>query len=257
MGDPNWHAHARMPLPPDHGAVKDWAEPGEVFYPGLRAIEWQQYLDTIWERGRRKRVHEATRTLFLTNRRLVVVDESRMLKTDLPLADVEDVSVGMPPSAPGDMPVDEAVVQVTFRAGTERRVVGWSTVRRDADLFAELLRELIRARRGESPPAASADRLPPPRTGYTLPMISAVEEEFAPTAPLAEGLRFGESLIPWSDVERAVITKPGTIVFHFRAGSGSGVLFTGFGIRVSELGDAESVWADFVDDRGVPVTEPT
>lgn len=152
MGDPNWHAHARMPLPPDHGAVKDWAEPGEVFYPGLRAIEWQQYLDTIWERGRRKRVHEATRTLFLTNRRLVVVDESRMLKTDLPLADVEDVSVGMPPSAPGDMPVDEAVVQVTFRAGTERRVVGWSTVRRDADLFAELLRELIRARRGESPP---------------------------------------------------------------------------------------------------------
>lgn len=38
MGDPNWHAHARMPLPPDHGAVKGWAEPGEVFYPGLRAI---------------------------------------------------------------------------------------------------------------------------------------------------------------------------------------------------------------------------
>ena len=126
LRDRNWHAHARVPVPPEHPAAKTWAEPDEVIYPGLAAIDWQQYLDTIWQRGRRKRVREATRTLFLTNRRVIVVDETRKLKTDLPLADVYDVSVGIPPGAPEGMPVDEAVVQVAFRAGRQRRVVGWS-----------------------------------------------------------------------------------------------------------------------------------
>jgi hypothetical protein len=47
------------------------------------------------------------------------------------------------------------------------------------------------------------------------------------------------------------------MVFHFRTGSESSMLFPGFGIRVPELGDAESVWADFVDDHAVPVTDQT
>ena len=255
--DQPWHTHARFPVPPDYPATTAWAEPGEVIYPGLGAVDWQQYLDTIFQPRRRKRVRETARHLFLTNRRLVIVDEARWKKTDLSLADIDDVSVGRPPGAPEKMPIDEAVVQVVFRAGSQRRVVGWSTLRRDADLFAEMLRELVDAQRGDAPTWGVRAGLLPPRTGYVLPMLEADGEDFAHTTPLANGLRFGESLIPWSDIERALATKPGTIVFHFRAGSESSALFSGFGIRVADLGDAERVWADFVDDHGVPVTQQT
>jgi hypothetical protein len=56
---------------------------------------------------------------------------------------------------------------------------------------------------------------------------------------------------------RASKHREPTMVFHFRTGSESSMLFPGFGIRVPELGDAESVWADFVDDHAVPVTDQT
>jgi hypothetical protein len=102
-------------------------------YPGLGVIDWQQYLDTIRLPAATKKVREAMRTLILTNRRLIVVDEARKLKTDLPLTDVEGVSVGTPPGALEGMPINEAMVQVAFRAHArmERRVVGWSTLRRE------------------------------------------------------------------------------------------------------------------------------
>ena len=37
------------------------------------------------------------------------------------------------------------MIQVTFRAGREERVVGWTTRRVDAELFVDMLRELVAA----------------------------------------------------------------------------------------------------------------
>jgi hypothetical protein len=103
--------------------------------------------------------------------------------------------------------------------------------------------------------AVAAGSIPHPRTGYSLPMFSADEKEFGPTTPLEDGLRFGESLIPWSDLEKAVVPRPGTIIFHFPPGSEWSMSPLGFGIRVDELGDAESAWLDFLDDHGVRVED--
>ena len=87
-------------MPPDYPPAKAWTLPGKVMYPGLGVIDWLEYLRTIQQPGRRVRVQDATRTLFLTNRRLFVLDEARSLHTDLPLRDVEDASVEMPPGKP-------------------------------------------------------------------------------------------------------------------------------------------------------------
>ena len=123
--DPEWHEYARLPVPPDYPVAKALLQPGEVMYPGLGAMDWQQYLETIRLPRRRQKIREATRTQFLTNRRLIVLDEARRQKTDLPLRDVQDVTISVPPGK--GIGFGEAMVRIIFRAGAISR---WSAGRR-------------------------------------------------------------------------------------------------------------------------------
>ena len=173
-------------MPPDDPAAKAWAEPGEVMYPGLGAIDWQ-HLDSVNLPNRHERLRGATRTLILTDRRIIVLDEARMGKTDLLLSDVEDVFVGLLPAKSAGREIEEAMVQVVFRAGAELRAVRWKTRARDADVFTQMLREFVSAI-GRGTWAANSDRSPPPRLGHILPMFEADEAKTGWAAPLEQSI---------------------------------------------------------------------
>jgi hypothetical protein len=93
------------------------------------------------------------------------------------------------------------------------------------------------------------------RTGEMLFMFSAMEAETAPAVPLAEGFLFGDSLIPWSGIERVSSPNPGVMVFNF--GEDTSSAFAAFGVRVTELGEAETAWRQVLADRGVTFGTPS
>lgn len=101
---------------------------------------------------------------------------------------------------------------------------------------------------------------PPHWMGQTVPLFSADESVSGMTGPLPTGLRFGNSVLPWSDVERVHWTRGG-VVFHIRPGiqtdSPSGEFFPVHAIRVSDLGDAESAWKDFISKLGLDSSTST
>jgi hypothetical protein len=139
-----WHEYARLPVPPDYPAIKAWGRPKEVMFPGLGAMDWMQYLESIDSPDRAKRVLEAMRTLFLTSQRVIIMDESKRLTTSLPLQGIEQVQLKHPPGAPPEMR-GERLIEVVFLTSSppiQRRLVGWTTRSEDAELFVIMLREL-------------------------------------------------------------------------------------------------------------------
>lgn len=93
-----------------------------------------------------------------------------------------------------------------------------------------------------TPPASRATRhvLPPaPRSGVSLPMFEAIDPVTAATVPTEAGLRFGELIIPWSEIERLVWREEDAI-FHTRSGVGMSI----FGVRVS--GVERDAWERYV-----------
>ena len=225
------------------------------------------------------------RTLILTNRRILVLDEADMRKTSIPLEEVETASVASVPAESNGGSTTEATVEVLVRNGSEPKALCWTAGRRDAEVFAQMVRE----RRNEierhdpgrrrdvpsapktapdvPPPAKPAPDVPPPaktapdvappgktapdapppaKTGYTVPVFDVDIAETAPAEPLPEGLKFGDSVIPWSDFERITVREPGVMTFTIRLGAPSCRSVPGWVIRVPELGDAEAIWRDFI-----------
>ena len=238
-------------------------------FPGLRVRERDS--SSIWDRDR----SHAKRTLILTNRRILVLDEADMRKTSIPLEEVETASVASVPAESNGGSTTEATVEVLVRNGSEPKALCWTAGRRDAEVFAQMVRE----RRNEierhdpgsrrdlpsapktapdvpapaetapdvAPLAKTAPDVPPPaKTGYTVPVFDVDIAETAPAEPLPEGLKFGDSVIPWSDFERITVREPGVMTFTIRLGAPSCRSVPGWVIRVPELGDAEAIWRDFI-----------
>jgi hypothetical protein len=88
----------------------------------------------------------------------------------------------------------------------------------------------------------------PWRIGRVLPASEDDESVTGTTGPLSEGLRFGNSVIPWSNVER-VTWGLGTVRFWLKPGlfsdSGAGRASVR-AIEVIDLGDAQKTWTDFL-----------
>jgi hypothetical protein len=295
--------------------MKAWAEPGETMFPGLRVFE--RDFSSMWDRPDRS--HRAERTLILTDRRILVLDEAHMRKTSIPLNEVETASVVSVPAESNGGSTTEATVEVLVRNGSQPKALRWTAGRRDAEVFAQMVRERrkrVERRNGASrhrpqparttpdvpprpktasdvrpsaetaapdvrppaetaapdvrppvetaapdvrPPAETASAGPPPaKTGFTVPVFDVDDAKRAPATPLPEGLKFGDSVIPWSDFERITVGESGTMTFTVRLGTPSSGLVPGWVIRVPELGDAEATWREFITRQrrngGAPVS---
>ena len=116
--------------------------PNEVIYPGLGAIDWELYVRTLSQGGRNDRIKEAMRTLFLTNQRLLVLDENHAppLRTSLEFSNIASASVERPPGNPRP---GESLVLVGFvDERGDKRAVGWATRSADAETFIKMLNAL-------------------------------------------------------------------------------------------------------------------
>jgi hypothetical protein len=149
-----WHEYAHLPYPPDH-PVSAWRRPGEVIYPGLGVTDWQLYLDSIELPGRKARVREASRTLFLTSERVIVLNETETERqqTSLPLGAIDEVNLISPPPGKPIGGIPETMIQVFFRPQDaevvwqqQQRAVGWTTLTEDAEVFVKMLRGLSETR---------------------------------------------------------------------------------------------------------------
>jgi hypothetical protein len=249
-------------------------------YPGLGVVDWQQYLDTIWDRGRRDRVREASRTLFLTSQRVIVLDETSRQTTSLPLNDIEDVSiVSPPPGKPTSGSIPEAMIRVVFHADDpdivwkqQARQVGWATTTGDAEVFVEMLRQHM------------PDKLSPARDesanlsayAWTTPSFEADQPERGHLSLTSDGLDFDGLVIPWSDLQSASFREGGqdhsvgpapwaseSARTLFQAGGPVELVLllrenrpiVGFGLRVQGIGAAKAVWVDDLMGHGVAVIE--
>jgi hypothetical protein len=88
----------------------------------------------------------------------------------------------------------------------------------------------------------------PWRVGRVPPASEGHEIVSGTTGPLTEGLRFGNSVIPWSDVER-VSWGLGTVRFWLKPGlfsDSDGGPVSVHAIDVIDLGDAEKAWTEFI-----------
>jgi len=140
----SWSDYARLPLPPEHPIVRELQKPREVIYPGLGVVDWHLYFSTLNEPDRLDRIKEASKTLFITNQRLIVVDfidPDRPVfpigTTSVPLEDIDDVDLVKPPGKP--IAFGEMMIQLLFHAEGHQRLAGWTTRRADAKLFIEML----------------------------------------------------------------------------------------------------------------------
>lgn len=140
-----WWEVAREPIPPDDSVYTEIeVSPGEVLYPSLVVMDWQQYLDQIDMPARPEvRVAAASRLLFLTDRRIIIFAQSRDgagHQAEIPLSDIMSVSLG---AAPGEVTGMEAMIEIDFRDAVNGRTrrVSWTTLTKDAETFAEMLDE--------------------------------------------------------------------------------------------------------------------
>ena len=185
------------------------------------------------------------RTLILTDRRIIVLDEGERHETSIALGDVENASVVRAPGEIDGGSIAEVTLEVLVRGRSEPHVLRWRTGRRDAEVFAEMVRERRGAiERNGSPNGRYMP--PPPKTGYTVPVFDGDVVRKAPATPLPNGLQFGDAVIPWSHFERVTVGEPGVMTFILRLGTSSCELVPGWVIRVPELGDAEATWREFI-----------
>jgi len=135
----SWVKAARSALPPHDPLVRAYGEPGETFLPGLGVINWQKYMATLNQPERRRIVAESGRTLFLSDRRLLVSDESSGMIMPLPLEDVLRVELRKPPGKVWEW--GEIAIRITVRTEVGTKAVDYATFRIDAEVFATKLRE--------------------------------------------------------------------------------------------------------------------
>ena len=115
-----------------------------MIYPGLGVVDWHLYFSTLNEPDRPERIKEASKTLFITNQRLIVVDFIDQVRpafpigsTSVPLEDIDDVDLVKLPGKP--IAAGEMMIQLLFHAEGHQRLAGWTTRRADAKLFIEML----------------------------------------------------------------------------------------------------------------------
>lgn len=101
----------------------------------------------------------------------------------------------------------------------------------------------------------ASEELPPPLIGRIPAMFAAGGTLSATTALLPNGIAFGRQVIPWSDVEKVITPGPGRLVFQIRSGHRTAELEAISMIEVRDLGTAESVWRNYISQRGLRAEE--
>ena len=138
---------AHTPLPATHPIASRYGRPGELIYPGIGVIDRDAYLMTARKHRLRRQMWEATRTVFLTTQRLLIMDEAMRHQTSLYLRDIYDVNLVPPPESRPELS-GEMTIKVAFGADKKRRLVHWDARAADAVLFARTLQEAIAKNEG-------------------------------------------------------------------------------------------------------------
>jgi len=209
-----------------------------LIYPGLGVIDRDAYLMTERKRRQRRRMWEATRTVFLTTQRLLIVDEAMGHQTSLSLRDIYDVNLVPPPESRPELS-GEMTIKVAFGADKKRRLVHWDARAADAELFARMLQEAVAKNEGLQTTSAL---LAP---GATLPIISVERVRQGIVELKPEGMAFARTLIPWDEMA------------DVRRGEGEdSLLFVGYvlSVEVPDLGSAIDPWVSYIEAHGVSVT---
>lgn len=94
------------------------------------------------------------------------------------------------------------------------------------------------------------------RTGRVVSSSPQDKQMNGTTVPFDKGLRFGNSILSWPDLE-TVAWRPGAVTFRLKPGTStktaSGEFVPVDAIDVTDLGDAQEVWSDFISSLGLGI----